>query len=124
MTTFSTPRGTNFMQDIQILEGLWYEIALQIRQIHFSCAPNLSEDIKYGGLVFNQNNELVTGIFFRKAHISVEFGHGAALPDPNSVLEGKGKDRRHIKVRSLADITTKNVSYYVQRALAEGTSKP
>ncbi|NQZ07189.1 MAG: DUF1801 domain-containing protein [Algicola sp.] len=124
MTTFSPPRVTNFMQDIQTLDGPWYEMAIQIRDMHFKCNPNLVEDIKYGGLVFNQNNKLISGIFFRKAHISVEFGHGAALSDPNSVLEGKGKDRRHIKVRSPNDISAKNISYYVQQALAEGTSKP
>ncbi len=117
MTTFSTPRVTQFMQDIQSLDGPWYAIAMQIRDMYFKCDPNLTEDIKYGGLVFNQNNELVSGIFFRKAHISIEFGNGAALPDPNSVLEGKGKDRRHIKVRSVEEITSKSVGYYVQQVI-------
>lgn len=123
MTTFSTARVTDFMRDIQTLDGPWYEIAMQIRDMHFKCDPSLCEDIKFGGLVFNQNNELVSGIFFRKAHISVEFGHGTALPDPKSVLEGKGKDRRHIKVRSLADVTTKAISHFVQQALVDGAAK-
>lgn len=35
-----------------------------------------------------------------KAHASVGFFHGAALPDPGGLLEGDGKRMRHMKLRS------------------------
>ncbi len=107
------------MMDIKSISHERYEIAVQVRGMHFNCEPSLVEDIKYGGLVFIKGEELISGIFFYKQHISIEFGQGANLPDPDSVLEGKGKDRRHIKIRSREDIATKNIAQYVQSALAD-----
>ena len=37
------------------------------------------------------------GVF--KAHVNVGFFHGATLPDPARLLEGKGKRMRHVKLR-------------------------
>ena len=34
-----------------------------------------------------------------KAHVSVGFYQGAALPDPAGLLEGSGKRMRHVKLR-------------------------
>jgi hypothetical protein len=34
-----------------------------------------------------------------KTHVNVGFFHGAALPDPAALLEGKGKHMRHVKLR-------------------------
>jgi len=118
MTTFSTSKISNFMSDIHAFSAERYEIAIQIRDIFFSCHPRIDEDIKYGGLVFFKEKELMSGIFFYKEHISIEFAQGASLSDPNSVLEGKGKLRRHIKIRSMQDILAKNVISYVQESLA------
>ena len=33
------------------------------------------------------------------AHVNVGFFHGAALPDPDGLLEGTGKFMRHVKLR-------------------------
>lgn len=34
-----------------------------------------------------------------RAHVNVGFFHGAALPDPASLLEGTGKYMRHVKLK-------------------------
>ena len=89
----------------------------QIRDIYFACDPGLQEDIKYGGLVFFKKADLIGGVFCYKHHISIEFGNGVYLSDPHSVLEGKGKLRRHIKLHSPAEVASKNVAEYVQHSL-------
>lgn len=33
------------------------------------------------------------------AHVNVGFFHGAALPDPGHLLQGKGKFMRHVKLK-------------------------
>ena len=33
------------------------------------------------------------------AHVNVGFFQGASLPDPDSLLEGDGKNMRHVKIR-------------------------
>lgn len=40
----------------------------------------------------------------RKEHVTFAFMRGAALPDPDKLLEGTGKGVRHVKLRSLADV--------------------
>ncbi len=39
-----------------------------------------------------------------KAHVSFCFTGASKLPDPDGRLEGTGKDMRHIKLRTLADV--------------------
>jgi len=107
-----------FLIDIQSHSLEKYEILVQIRKLFLQSNPSLVEDIKYGGLVFFQENDLIGGIFLYKKHISIEFSYGVNLSDPHSVLEGKGKLRRHIKIISLDDVHIKNVADYVQEAVA------
>ena len=87
-------------------------------------APDAGHRPLYGGLVFELElgvpKTCVCGIYAYSEHISVEFTHGAALADPMGVLEGAGKHRRHIKLRSMGDILAKDVEGYIARAFAAG----
>ncbi|HAJ95428.1 MAG TPA: hypothetical protein DCP02_04250 [Actinobacteria bacterium] len=57
------------------------------------------------------------GLFVRKKHISLEFSSGADMNDSYTILEGTGKFRRHLKIRSLADIENKTVDFFVKQSL-------
>ena len=37
-------------------------------------------------------------------HLNLGFMYGAHLPDPQNLLEGKGADLRHVKIRSATDL--------------------
>jgi hypothetical protein len=39
-----------------------------------------------------------------KEHVTFAFLRGAALPDPQKLLEGTGKGVRHVKLRGVADV--------------------
>lgn len=39
-----------------------------------------------------------------KKHLNLGFMYGAHLPDPQNLLEGKGADLRHVKIRTEADL--------------------
>lgn len=39
-----------------------------------------------------------------KEHVTFAFMRGAALPDPQKLLEGTGKGVRHVKLRTVADV--------------------
>ena len=105
-----------YLLDLQQTSEEKFQLTLTIRQCFFECNQALSEEIKYGGLVFTLSEELVGGIFSYKKHLSIEFSHGATFDDQHAVLEGKGKFRRHIKIFNHADIDDKKVSYYVSQA--------
>lgn len=51
------------------------------------------------------------------ASVSFEFGSGAYMNDPHKILEGTGKFRRHLKIRSLTDIEDKKVDFFVKQSL-------
>jgi hypothetical protein len=76
--------------------------------IHETVQP-VTEAVKYG-------------VFAYSAHVSVEFGHGAAIHDPHGILEGNGKGRRHLKLRNLHDIEAKQLSTFVRLALEAARS--
>ena len=87
-------------------------------------APQAGHRPMYGGLVFERElgvpKTCVCGLYAYAEHISIEFTHGAALADPMGVLEGAGKLRRHIKMRSMGDILAKDAEGYIARAFATG----
>ncbi|MFY0662663.1 MAG: DUF1801 domain-containing protein [Shimia sp.] len=87
-------------------------------------APELHGRHMYGGQMLEHEAGVaataVGGYFGYNAHVSFEFSHGARLSDPNGHLEGKGKARRHVKLRSVADIKAKGCAGFLAQAVALG----
>ncbi len=54
--------------------------------------------------MFSRNSEDFGGIFVRKEHLSFEFGLDINMSNSDNLLEGKGKFRRHLKLRNSSDI--------------------
>jgi hypothetical protein len=54
-------------------------------------------------------------------HINIGFHWGARMDDPAGVLEGAGKQLRHIKIKSPADLGTPIVRDYLSRAAPDGS---
>jgi hypothetical protein len=52
-------------------------------------------------------------------HVNLGFYHGAALKDPAGLLDGAGKNLRHIKIRSLAEVSKKELGELLKASLAE-----
>lgn len=81
----------------------------------------------YGGLVFELEDAVhktqIGGVFISKKHVSFEFSKGYLMDDSDGMLEGGGKFRRHLKLRSFNDIDDKKLTYYFKQAY-EIQSKP
>ena len=116
MNISASDKVSDFISDIQSLSSEQFDLIIAIREIFLESNKDLVEDIKYGGLVFNVSNTLVGGIYTYKKHISVEFSNGHRFIDTDSILEGSGKKRRHIKIYTSDDIGHKNVTYFVNQA--------
>jgi hypothetical protein len=54
-----------------------------------------------------------------KAHVNLGFYYGAHLPDPAGLLEGTGKNLRHIKVKSTEDLGQPALRDLLQASLEE-----
>ncbi|MDP8171354.1 DUF1801 domain-containing protein [Pasteurella skyensis] len=106
-----------FLNDILSIDNEKYLILNQIREIVFENHQTTDERIIYGGIMFSINNKDFGGLFVRKQHISFEFVEGFLMEDPNKLLEGTGKYRRHLKIRTIDDLQNKNVEYFIKQAV-------
>jgi hypothetical protein len=79
-------------------------IARQVRALIFDVVPDVSEHvypvlkvIRYG-LKGNKMAGLVFFLMPHKDRVNLGFNHGTSLPDPKGLLEGTGKNLRHVKL--------------------------
>ena len=105
-----------FLEDAKAISQERYEIISTIREAFLKAGLGFVEGFKYGGTTYNISGELIGGIFSYKEHVSIEFSYGANFSDPHKVLEGSGKQRRHIKIKTLSDIEKKLVSFYIRQS--------
>ena len=56
--------------------------------------------------------------------MSLAFLRGAKLPDPEKMLEGKGKGVRHVKLRSVADVKRPGVKRLILEAASLNKKDP
>jgi hypothetical protein len=109
-------RVASFLDDLRLVSEDRHDLVFRLRKLILEVDPGVSEQIKYGGILFTAGSPLC-GVFAYTHHVALEFGRGAELPDPHRVLEGDGKHRRHIKITAQPDIFRKNVRGYVVLAL-------
>lgn len=105
-------------------ESIEAEIVDALEAMIAEVAPELSARAMYGGIMLEREAGVaataVGGYFAYAAHMSFEFSQGAGLDDPTGYLEGKGKARRHVKLRSIGDVAGKDVAGFLAQAVAQG----
>lgn len=107
----------NFMEDLRLHRGALFPIVARLRAMALACGPAITEEIKYGGILFASGIGFC-GVFAYQNHVTLEFSEGSTLADPFGVLAGKGKLRRHIKLETEHDIEAKHLDAYLQAAHA------
>ena len=107
----------NLLEDIRLLGEVQFDLVQAVRSLVESQFPDVEEVVKYGGILFSSGVQFC-GVFAYKKHVSVEFGAGAKIKDSIGLLEGTGKGRRHIKLRTVADIEAKQLPAYLKLAHA------
>ncbi|WP_180132065.1 DUF1801 domain-containing protein [Rhodoferax sp. BLA1] len=117
-----TDRISKLLEDIRALDPERFELVQALRHIILGLDSSISEEVKYGGLLFAAYKPFC-GIFSYTKHVSLEFSAGASLLDTFKVLEGEGRLRRHIKLTSAQDIAQKHVNDYLLLAL-KASPKP
>jgi len=103
-----------FLKDLAMLGGENSTIIELCRSIYFSIHPNATERMMYGGIMFSLDKD-IGGIFAYKKHVSLEFSDGYLLNDPDNILQGSGKLRRHLKLQTVDDTKKKKVSFFVHQ---------
>ena len=101
------------------------DLALALREVILEEAPDASESIYqvYTVAIWfgfsGKMKDMFCYIATNAKHVNLGFPSGAALPDPNRVLEGEGKRMRHIKFASERDLERPFVRRYIQAAIEQ-----
>lgn len=103
-----------FTQELLLTDTAKAEILLALREKVFTLYPHVEERMMYGGIMFTLETDF-GGLFASKKHISFEFSNGYLFDDPENILEGTGKYRRHIKFQTLEDIESKKIETFLKQ---------
>lgn len=106
----------HLLEAIHRLGEVQFQIVAAVRELVSATIQPLTEEVKFGGIMFTSTIPFA-GVFAYNKHVSVEFSLGARINDAAGFLEGAGKGRRHLKLRTVQDITGKQLAAYLPLAL-------
>lgn len=93
-----------------------------LEEMIIELAPDANLRPMYGGTVIELETDnpksRIGGFYVYADYVSFEFAKGVQLEDPNDVLEGAGKFRRHVKLRGADDVKTKTCKRFLDQAVA------
>lgn len=99
------------------------ELALQLRSLLLKeigpCYENIYDAYSAVAIGYGTSERLSDGIFHIAVyanHVNLGFNDGATLADPKGILQGTGKQIRHLKIRSAADLARPELRAYIRRA--------
>lgn len=118
MVNDSQKKVDSFLEGTRMLSEEKYQIIMELRKKVVQINPDVKERMMYGGIMFSLAEDL-GGIFAYTNHISFEFGLGFKFKDPDHLLLGKGKFRRHLKIESINDQAFAKVGFYINQMFNE-----
>jgi len=107
---------TDFKKFVSVLEPDKKAIVHALRKAAQGVSTDIAEDIKWNALCFFKDDRAFIGIKPYKNYVSVIFDHGSEMTDELGVLEGSGKQMRHIKIHTLEEIKQKKVVQYIRNS--------
>jgi len=115
--------GNEIADLIRDWPGRLPDLALELRKLVLGAAPEVSEKIAFHSLCYYIEGRPygviggnVCGIGRKGDSLYLGFIHGAMLPDPQGLLQGTGKAKRHIEIRSATDITARAYKQLIRAA--------
>ena len=100
------------------------DLALNLRALVLEemapCYENIYDAYSAVAMGYGTSDRMMDGIFHIAVysnHVNLGFNWGATLADPDGILEGSGKQIRHISIRTPADLAQPEIRNYVRRAI-------
>jgi hypothetical protein len=97
------------------------DLALQARELVLKIVPNAQEKVYMGwnGIHFSTGGGMSAtfcAISPQKTRINLYFTQGTHLPDPSGLLEGAGKNMRHVKIDNAKLLKSRAVKALIKAA--------
>jgi len=99
------------------------DLALRLRALVLEemapCFENIYDAYSAVAIGYGTSDKLRDGIFHiavYSKHVNLGFNEGATLDDPKRILQGNGRQIRHLTIKSVADIKRPELRAYIRRA--------
>ncbi len=108
-------KTSEFEQAIASFSDDIKQIARQTRKLIYDILPDVVEVVWVKqkntgyGTGIKKKTEHFCWIMPASKHVNLGFNYGAELPDPKNLLEGTGKLFRHIKIKSVEQLSDKDL---------------
>jgi hypothetical protein len=99
------------------------EVALRAEELIRREAPTLRIE-KHWGYPWFVGVDLVCLVGDFSHHVGVQFWRGSTIPDPDHLLEGTGKNLRHVKLRTLVEASSPELRRLVRAAVELDRKQP
>lgn len=91
------------------------DISLELRRLVLETLPEVREELKWNVPTYSMSKNICS-IMAHKKHVNLQLFQGAHIEDSN-LLEGAGKDMRHLKYFSVDEIEGDIVRKCLKQAL-------
>ena len=123
-----SPSETKFGTFDELIAGFDPEImsiSRNLRTLILKIHPDVVEVVRLGdgaasyGIGPKKMSEAYSYIMPKESYVNLGFYYGVSLADPAGLMEGTGKNLRHVKVRSIRDVTKPALRELIKSAFAE-----
>jgi hypothetical protein len=87
-----------------------------LRSFVKKCVPSTKETVNAWGIPTFEKKDPFGFFMVGKNHVTFGFHFGTSLEDPEGLLEGTGKNLRHVKLRTLEDLQRAGLQNLVKAA--------
>jgi hypothetical protein len=106
------------------------ELYLELSSLVVKLTPEANEIVYDAGYTvtdaysFNERwQDSFCMITIHRKHVNLGLTHGAALADPERRLRGKGKQYRHIQVRTADDLKSEDLLHFLNAAIEHARNR-
>jgi hypothetical protein len=116
MPTIEGKQAGIWINDYVKKAGKHQDVAKAVRALMKKSVNGVEEYVNPWKIPSFDSNGPLCCFMVGKEHVTFAFMRGAALPDPEKLLEGKGKGVRHVKLRTVADVKRPGVKKLIAEA--------
>jgi len=95
-----------------------------VRALVRKTVPKSSEAINPWGVPIFVWNGVLCYLMVGKNHVTFGFPRGTSLRDPTKLLQGTGKNMRHVKLREVSDVHDANLKQLILQAKKLNREQP